>query len=380
MEFMYGVPSQLIFKEGIIREIESIVKEQGVNKLLCICCEESENMGIVDDIIEELENGLIKVFKFNKFGASATNELMNEAIEIAKEKGVQGIIAIGNYGAMNLAKAVNVSFANEGIIREYEGYGNVKNATLPLIAVPVGAGITASITTSLTVFNEEVFKGVTVGGRNVAVDISLIDPSLAKGLSKKSRSIAAMNALSYAIESYYAKDATLVTEMHAKKAIELIALSIKNGKKDKPNVETLALGCVFAGLASDSSSNGLNNSITNALCAHYGKEQALLNAIMLPHIVKYNGKSDLPKTKKIAKIMKIDIEEVDDKDVATKVGEGLLSFSEKEKIPSLRDIGILDEEFEIIAEDVLHESSTYFNPDIPSKRRILEILGSAIKY
>ena len=59
--------------------------------------------------------------------------------------------------------------------------------------------------------------------------------------------------------------------------------------------------------------------------------------------------------------------------------KNIKSFSKAVNIPTLKDLGITNEEFELIAEDSIHESSTYFNPNIPSKERITEILNSAIE-
>jgi len=382
MEFMYGVPSQLIFREGAASDIVEIVEDLGLKKILCICSEEAKNIGIVDEIIETLDDELIKVFEFKRTAPNATYELTYEALELAKEKRVQGIIAIGSGGAINLAKAVNVLYSNPGKLGDFEGFGRVKINTTPLIAIPMGAGITYSITSFFTAYNAEIFKGVTVGGKNVSTSISLIDASVATKLPAESIALTGMNALSYAVEAYYSKNSTVVTEMNAKKAIELISMSLKdsvNNKKGKDSIEKLMLGSVFSGLACDSSFTGLIHSISNPLSAYNDVSQTMMNAVMLPHVVMYNGNSDLDKTKKIGKIMGFDISKVADENVSKEVGKGILAFSKAVNIPTLKDLGITNEEFELIAEDAMHESSTYFNPDIPSKERIIEILNSAIE-
>ena len=103
-----------------------------------------------------------------------------EAAAIAKEAQVDGFVAAGGGSSIDLAKAINVLMTNPGKIGEYGGIGMVKNACLPLIAIPTTAGTSSEITNvSALIDTEKVIKYVVIDNKIVASDV-IADPDFTK--------------------------------------------------------------------------------------------------------------------------------------------------------------------------------------------------------
>lgn len=139
----------------------------------------------------------------------------------------------------------------------------------------------------------------------------------------------------------------------------------------------MMLGCVITGFGFSNANLGLVHGIAHALSAHFQLAHGMANATVLPYVMAYNAKSCPEKMVELAKAIDLPVSGDMDKDMYL-LSEELLKLTKELGIKTLSEQGIREEDFDMLAEDILHEPVLGFNPrENVTKEDIIEILKKA---
>jgi alcohol dehydrogenase class IV len=120
-----------------------------------------------------------------------------------------------------------------------------------------------------------------------------------------------MEALVHAIEAYVSVNTTPFAEVLALKAIELIAVNLPQAYAKGSNLRArynMLLAANFGGSAFTSGGLGAVHGLAYVLGTEYHMSHGRSNAIMLPHVMKFNKAGNLEKFADIAAVMGENIE------------------------------------------------------------------------
>ena len=380
MIFNYSIPSKVIFERGCSISVAELVKGMNVNNVLFVYDQGIKDAGIADKVIEPVEKTGINVSHFSGVYPNPTIENVEEGLKVAIEANVEAIVTIGGGSSMDCAKAINILLTNPGSIKDYEGRGNVKLETKPLIAIPTTAGTGSEVTAFTIITDTEKQRKMIIAGDNCGADVALVDSELTLGLPPHITAATGMDALTHAIEAFISKNASIPSNIHALKAMELIVENLEEAVKNGSNIEArenMMLGSLLAGIAFNQAGLGLIHAIAHPLGSHFGVAHGVANAIGLPYVVKYNSGLESVKKKhvEIASAMNIDTENKSLDTISEELVSSIVKLSNAVNIPSLKEIGITKENLDEIAVDVTKENSMKFTPRSASLDEIKEILN-----
>ena len=215
MSFNFFVKSNITFGRGAVEKLPEIIAGYGLKNIMVVYDRGVKAAGIAERVMEQVKKAGVKAVVFDGVIPNPTNEVVEEAAAIAKEAQVDGFVAAGGGSSIDLAKAINVLMTNPGKIGEYGGIGMVKNACLPLIAIPTTAGTSSEITNvSALIDTEKVIKYVVIDNKIVASDV-IADPDFTKTVPAGVTAATGMDAITHAVESYISNMATPLTEYNS---------------------------------------------------------------------------------------------------------------------------------------------------------------------
>ncbi len=84
-------------------------------------------------------------------------EAVDEAAQILKDSGANGVVAVGGGSSIDTSKAMSMLVTNEGSVRDYlfGGTKEVINRPLPLIAIPTTAGSGSEVTAASVITDNQ---------------------------------------------------------------------------------------------------------------------------------------------------------------------------------------------------------------------------------
>ena len=123
------------------------------------------------------------------------------------------------------------------------------------------------------------------------------------------------------------------------------------------------MGQFIAGQAFSNAGLGYVHSMAHQLGGVYDLPHGVANAVLLPHVEKFNIPECAPKLKKVAEAMGVDVSEMNDTEGANAAIAAIKNLSKAVGIPSgLKELGVKEKDFELMSKNALDDLCTGGNP------------------
>ena len=202
--------------------------------------------------------------------------------------------------------------------------------------------------------------------KNCLVSIAVNDPELMIGKPAALTAATGMDALTHAIEAYLTKGAFAWSDALALEAIKLISQSLEQAVKHGNDLEArskMAWGQFIAGQSFSNAGLGFVHSMAHQLGGMYDLPHGVANAILLPHVERFNIPSCAYKLKRVARAMGIGVLDMSDLEGANAAIKAIEKLSAAVGIPSgLKELGVKEEDFKKMAENAILDVCTGGNP------------------
>ena len=377
----FFVSSDVTFGKNAAKELPRILKEFKAKNVMVVYDAGVKMAGIAEKVLAEVEKADVKVTVFDGVIPNPTNEVVEEAAEIAQRENIDVFVAVGGGSSIDLTKAVNILMTNPGPIGQYGGIGLVKGPVLPLIAIPTTAGTSSEITNVVALTDTKAVCKYVIIDNKIVADKVIADPEFTKTMPAGVTAATGMDAITHAVESYISNMSTALTEYHSIKALQIfheyLPKAVANGS-DMEAREKMMLGCLIAGFGFSNANLGLVHGIAHTLSAHFHLAHGVANATVLPYVMEYNADSCPEKMVNLAKAIDLPVSGDLAKDKYL-LSKELLKMTKTVGIKTLSELGVEEKDFEMIAEDVLKEPVLGFNPKQGvTKEDVISILKKAL--
>lgn len=295
MSFMPWRQPELLKGEGSCAKIPQILKEKGINSVLIVADAGITKHNLQDAVTKSLFEEKIDYTYFDRTVANPTIENIEDALEQYKQNHCQGIIAIGGGSPMDCAKGVGARVTNpKKTITQMRGLLKVGKKLPLLIAIPTTAGTGSETTLAAVITDSKTHEKYALNDFHLIPHFAVLDPSLTVSLPSNLTYTTGMDALTHAVEAFIGRSNTRATKRNALDAIKLISQHIQNAVEDGQNLESreaMQMASFKAGLAFTRAYVGNIHAVAHTLGGEYGVPHGLANAIILPVVLRYYGKS-----------------------------------------------------------------------------------------
>ena len=224
---------------------------------------------------------------FADFAANPDSAAAERGSDVAAQAQIDSIIAVGGGSSLDCAKAINFVLTNGGHMRDYRGYGKARKPMLPMIGVPTTSG-TGSEAQSYTVISDaETKTKMACGDPKAAFAIVILDPDLTRTVPYHVRASSGFDALAHTVETLVTTRRNALSLTFTREAWKRLAASYM--KTDDQSLEDMQVGAYLAGLAIENSMLGAAHACSNPLTKNYGIVHGIALAVLLPHVVRWNG-------------------------------------------------------------------------------------------
>ncbi|REG35211.1 iron-containing alcohol dehydrogenase (plasmid) [Paracoccus versutus] len=380
--FSYHIPTQIEFGNGAIARLPEFVKALGGSRVLVVGDPGVQRVGLIDRVQAILTGASIFNAVYADVESDPATRSVDEGTVHGKVNGCDLVVGIGGGSALDTAKAIGLMLVNDGNIKDYVGIGKVPRAGAPVIAVPTTAG-TGSELTIWSVLSDKVAKAkISVGSALNCPAIALLDPELTLSLPPQITAATGMDALTHALESYVNTATQPISEAMSDQAMTLIARSLSKAVADGSDVEArgdMLLASTIAAMAFNSTRLGLVHAFAMPLGAKFGIPHGLVNAIMLPEVMRFNHLANPRKFARIAEIF-------GEKTAGLSVEEAAaLSVSAIEKLKldvgitaKLSNFGVTEGRFDEIVDEAMLSGNVPVNPRQPTKDDMKALLRAEL--
>lgn len=372
------------FGRGAREKIVEEIKNRNYKKVLVVTDNGLIKSGVLKMVTDYLDKDSIQYVVFDAVKSNPTVSIVKQGVELAKKGLVDAIVAVGGGSSIDTAKAIGIILTNpefEDVV-SLDGVAPTKNKCLPIIALPTTAGTAAEVTINYVITDEtRVKKMVCVDVHDIPV-VAIIDPELMEGMPQSIAASTGMDALTHAMEGYITKAGWLIPDMFHLNAMALLYKNLEKAanSKNKDAVDNVAYAQYIAGMGFSNVGLGIVHSMAHSLGAYFDTPHGVANALLLPHVLKFNGKVCPDLYVNMGNAFGLDMTGLTGEAAVDKVVNAVKELSKKLNIPqTLQEIGIPEEMIPTLAKQAINDACTPGNPRNVTVEDIIKIYQEAYK-
>lgn len=226
----------------------------------------------LDAVFSDVSQPVPYTSRFTKVIAHVPENVVDDAVAVARESNADALIAFGGGSALDTAKAVS------------------NRINLPIIAIPTnfsGSEVTFNFGLTISGFKQ------TVINPDVMARAVIYDPRLFDTLPSEEAKCGGINAIAHAVEALYGKNSNPLTSALAVEAITLMVNGLRRqhaGSMDGVD-ENCIQGAWLCGEVLAHVGMALHHRMCHVLGGTFGLTHAHAHTVMLPYSVDFNEDS-----------------------------------------------------------------------------------------
>ena len=379
---IFYMPALNVIGEGGLANAVTYITEQKFKKALIVTDKVLNKQGVVDLFTHLLTEQGIESIIFDRVKANPTITNVNEGLNTLKQCHCDFVVSLGGGSPHDCAKGIALVARNGGEIADYEGVDQSKLPQLPLIAINTTAGTASEMTRFAIITDEKRHVKMAIVDKHTTPVLSINDPSLMLSMPASLTAATGMDALTHAIEAYVSTAATPITDAVALKAIELINDNLPTAVTEPEDMfarEQMAYAQFMAGMAFNNASLGYVHAMAHQLGGFYDLPHGVCNAVLLPHVQRYNAQVSAKRLKDVATSMGVDTSEMSDQQGAEAAIQAIETLARKVGIPEgLEMLDVKVSDIPLLAENALKDVCGLTNPKQASHAEICAIFKAAL--
>jgi len=406
----FKVPPKIYFEKNSVQYLQ---KMKDISRVFIVTDPYMVQFGYVDKLLYHLRKreNLVQVEVFSDVEPDPSLDTVVRGTEMMAKFKPDCIIALGGGSPMDAAKGMWLFYEHPdeeffGLKQKFLDIrkrvykypslgGNAK-----FVAIPTTSGTGSEVTSFAVITDKEQNVKYPLADYELTPDVAIIDPQFVMTVPPAVTADTGMDVLTHAVEAYVSNMANDYTDALAVKAVQLIfeylPRAYRNGATDEEAREKVHNASTIAGMAFANAFLGINHSLAHKLGAEFHIAHGRSNAILMPHVIRYNAE----KPKKFTAFPKYEYFKADERYAelarilglpANTVEQGVDSFiravirlGKELNIPmSIEANGVNAKDFEAkveyLADRAFEDQCTTANPKLPLVSELADIYRKAFK-
>lgn len=377
----FFMPSVNLIGEGAVEQACDHAKQAGFTQGLIVTDKPLVELGYAAQLQQLLADRGVKTCIYDGVQPNPTTSNVEAGLALLKENSCDFLVSLGGGSPHDCAKAIALVASNGGDIRDYEGVDQSAKPQLPLISINTTAGTASEITRFCIITDENTHIKMAIVDKHVTPILSVNDPALMKNMPAGLTAATGMDALTHAVEAYVSTAANAITDACALKAVTIIANNLATAVKDGTNMaarDQMAYAQLLAGMAFNNASLGYVHAMAHQLGGFYDLPHGVCNAVLLPHVQRFNSQVAAGRLKDVAAAMGIDVQGMNDDEGAKACIAAIEALAKEVGIPAgLKDLKVKEEDFAELATNAMKDACGLTNPIQPTHEQVVGIFAAA---
>lgn len=367
---------QLLAPEGGAEGLGAMIKGK-YRKVLVVTGPNVFKKGLADGLLRGFDSAGVKYELFNRVVNNPTIDNIEEAFTVYRNGECDAIVALGGGSPMDLAKVVGARAARpEKKVKQMKGLLKIRKRIPDLYAIPTTAGSGSETTLAAVVSDSETHEKYAINDVSLIPRYAILDPKMTVGLPPQTTATTGMDALTHAVEAYIGGSNTKLTRTRAEQAVKLIFDNLKKAYDDGADIEArtnMQKASYYAGVAFTRAYVGYVHALAHALGGFYGTPHGLANAVLLPVVLEYYGKSAAKPLARLADIVGVGAAGDDEETKAAKFVAKIREMNAEMGIPISIE-GIKPEDIPLMADRAFKEACPLYPvPEILDRPQLEEL-------
>jgi alcohol dehydrogenase class IV len=300
---LFTFPTRIRFGAGARRLLAGELAQLGVLRPLVIADPGVVAAGLVSEVVDPLGK---TIPISTQVQSNPTEADVLAGLELFRESGCDGLIGLGGGSSIDTAKAVRLLVTHPGRLADYElkrgGQEKISAAMPPMIAVPTTSGTGSEAGRGTLIQLPQTGRKTIILSPHLLPSVAICDPELTRGLPADLTASTGMDAFTHCVESYLSTTFHPMCDGIAVEGLRYLSRGLETSVRDGSNIQArtaMMMGALLGGI-SFHKGLGMVHSLSHALGSEGRVHHGTLNAILLPHVLRFNREAAAPRMAELA--------------------------------------------------------------------------------
>ncbi|MFK0201407.1 bifunctional acetaldehyde-CoA/alcohol dehydrogenase [Streptomyces lavendulae] len=299
----FKVPPKIYFERNSLRYLGEM---EGIGRVSIVTDETMVALGFVRKVTDILRSrpGPVAIQVIDTVEANPELSTVRAGAALMRDFGPDTIIGLGGGSPMDAAKVMWLMYERPEVefgdakekffdVRKRAYRFPALGEKARMIAVPTTSGTGSEVTPFAVISDPAAARKYPLADYALTPDVAIVDPVLPMGLPPTVTADSGFDALTHATEAYVSAYSNDYTDGLCLQAIKLVFGNLRRCVADGPNDpearERMHNAGTVAGMAFANAFLGLVHAMAHTLGNTFGIAHGRTNAILLPHVIRYNG-------------------------------------------------------------------------------------------
>lgn len=291
----WNYPTSIKAGAGRIQELPALCHELAITAPLVVTDPGLAALPLIANIVQMLEAKHLRAEIFADIKGNPNLQNVIDGVDFCHEGGFDGVIAIGGGSALDAAKTIALMAGQSRPLWDFEDIGdnylrvNV-DGMLPVIAIPTTAGTGSEVGRAAVITDPATKTKKLIFHPKMLPERVILDPTLTVGLPAFLTAATGMDALSHSLEAFCAPGFHPMADGIAVEGMRLVNKHLITAVNEPDNLEArMAMLCASSmGATAFQKGLGAMHALAHPLGAQYDAHHGLLNAILMPYVLRQN--------------------------------------------------------------------------------------------
>ncbi len=291
----WNYPTAIKAGVGRVGELPDYCKQLAMQNPLLVTDPGLANLDMVGDMLSRLKSSGLRVQLFAQIKGNPNGQNVSDGVLAYQQGQHDGVIALGGGSALDAAKAIALMVGQSRPLWDFEDVGdnylrvNVA-AMAPVIAIPTTAGTGSEVGRASIITDESQRVKKIIFHPKMLPSIVILDPQLSIGLPPSLTAATGMDALSHSLEAYcatYFHPMAVGVALEGMRLVkEHLPVAVQNGSDLTARMNMLVASSM--GATAFQRGLGAMHALAHPLGAVYDAHHGMLNAVLMPYVLKSN--------------------------------------------------------------------------------------------
>lgn len=303
--YSFFMPSETLIGVGAAKATPDKIKALGGKKPLIVTDKGVVDAGLLKQVTDLLDAAGLSYAVFAETVPNPTDKNVHDGVEVYKNNGCDSLITLGGGSPHDCGKGIGLVVQNGGKITDYEGLDKSSKPFMPYLAINTTAGTASEMTRFTIITDTSRHVKMAIVDWRITPSVAINDPMMMVGMPPSLTAATGMDALTHSVEAFVSTAATPLTDSAAIQAFKLIFKYLRRAVANGQDIEArdgMSYAEYLAGMAFNNASLGYVHAMAHQLGGFYDLPHGECNAVLLPHVQRFNLISRVEKFAEMAEI------------------------------------------------------------------------------
>jgi alcohol dehydrogenase class IV len=282
-------PPKIVFGENCASDCVDYVRERRLRRLLILTSPSVSKL--LDPLLDRLGKEAEYLLVHGRIHGEPNIAVCEEALAVARRSSLDAVIGIGGGSVLDVAKLVAALAESDQTVQQVFGINLLSSRKIALVCLPTTSGTGSEVSPNAILLDEpqNLKKGVI--SPHLVPDAAFVDPLLTLSVPPGVTASTGLDALVHCIEAYANKFAHPMVDHYALEGVRLISRSLERAVQSGEDVQArsdMARGSLYGGLCLGPVNTAAVHALAYPLGSEFHVPHGLSNAVLLPHVLRFN--------------------------------------------------------------------------------------------